>query len=72
MPKSDSQPSQLGPYYIAGDRGQPSCGWCVRNNQVCEYKERKKPGLRAGYGRELEARLGRDHVFYRDLVQQLI
>ncbi|KAK3723221.1 hypothetical protein LTR37_001944 [Vermiconidia calcicola] len=24
---------------------------------ICEYKERKKPGLRAGYGRELEARL---------------
>jgi hypothetical protein len=29
----------------------------MRNGQVCEYKERKKPGLRAGYGRELEARL---------------
>ncbi|KAF2091020.1 hypothetical protein K490DRAFT_71288 [Saccharata proteae CBS 121410] len=41
------------------DRGQPSCGWCVRNNQLCEYKERKKPGLRAGYGRELESRLDR-------------
>lgn len=40
------------------DRGQPSCGWCLRNNKLCEYKERKKPGLRAGYGRELEARLG--------------
>ncbi|KAF1988602.1 hypothetical protein K402DRAFT_27383 [Aulographum hederae CBS 113979] len=39
------------------DRGHPSCGWCVRNAQVCEYTERKKPGLRAGYGRELEARL---------------
>ncbi|KAG9522443.1 hypothetical protein KCU93_g7064, partial [Aureobasidium melanogenum] len=39
------------------DRGKPSCGWCVRNSQTCEYKERKKPGLRAGYGRELEARL---------------
>lgn len=24
---------------------------------MCEYKERKKPGLRAGYGRELEQRL---------------
>ena len=44
--------------HAAGDRGQPNCGWCVRNSQVCEYKERKKPGLRAGYGRELEARLG--------------
>ncbi|KAI9880782.1 MAG: hypothetical protein M1830_000218 [Pleopsidium flavum] len=41
------------------DRGQPSCGWCSRNDQVCEYKERKKPGLRAGYGRELEQRLDR-------------
>ncbi|KAF2770237.1 hypothetical protein EJ03DRAFT_270728 [Teratosphaeria nubilosa] len=39
------------------DRGQPHCGWCARNNQLCEYKERKKPGLRAGYGRELESRL---------------
>lgn len=39
------------------DRGHPNCGWCLRNGQVCEYRERKKPGLRAGYGRELEARL---------------
>ncbi|KAL4808450.1 fungal-specific transcription factor domain-containing protein [Aspergillus unguis] len=41
------------------DRAQPSCGWCSRNGQVCEYKERKKPGLRAGYGKELEQRLDR-------------
>ena len=39
------------------DRGQPSCGWCMKNGQMCEYKERKKPGLRAGYGRELESKL---------------
>lgn len=39
------------------DRGQPACGWCARNGAPCEYKERKKPGLRAGYGRELEQRL---------------
>lgn len=39
------------------DRGHPQCGWCVKNSQACEYKERKKPGLRAGYGRELESRL---------------
>ncbi|KAK1825948.1 fungal-specific transcription factor domain-containing protein [Podospora conica] len=39
------------------DRGQPACGWCTRNAATCEYKERKKPGLRAGYGRELEQRL---------------
>ncbi|KAL3445692.1 fungal-specific transcription factor domain-containing protein [Aspergillus insuetus] len=41
------------------DRTQPSCGWCTRNGQICEYKERKKPGLRAGYGKELEQRLDR-------------
>ncbi|PGH02088.1 hypothetical protein AJ79_07725 [Helicocarpus griseus UAMH5409] len=41
------------------DRTQPSCGWCSRNGHTCEYKERKKPGLRAGYGRELEQRLDR-------------
>ncbi|KAI1432701.1 fungal-specific transcription factor domain-containing protein [Xylaria sp. CBS 124048] len=41
------------------DRGQPSCGWCRRNSVTCEYRERKKPGLRAGYGRELEQRLDR-------------
>jgi hypothetical protein len=29
----------------------------MKNSQRCEYKERKKPGLRAGYGRELEAKL---------------
>lgn len=40
------------------DRAQPSCGWCSRNGQLCEYKERKKPGLRAGYGKELEQRIG--------------
>src|SRR2546423_1562901 len=32
------------------DRGQPSCGWCLKNNAACTYLPRKKPGLRAGYG----------------------
>ncbi|KAK5171169.1 uncharacterized protein LTR77_004313 [Saxophila tyrrhenica] len=57
------------------DRGQPNCGWCVRNNAVCEYKERKKPGLRAGYGRELEARLDEletEQHDQRQLLQQLL
>lgn len=39
------------------DRLAPSCGWCTRNGATCEYRARKKPGLRAGYGRELEMRL---------------
>ena len=41
------------------DRVEPTCGWCARNDRDCEYKERKKPGLRAGYGRELEGRIDR-------------
>ena len=47
------------------DRGQPACGWCTRNSAACEYKERKKPGLRAGYGRELEARLDKLEAILR-------
>ncbi|TPX16545.1 uncharacterized protein E0L32_003839 [Thyridium curvatum] len=47
------------------DRGQPSCGWCSRNGALCEYKERKKPGLRAGYGRELEQRLDKLEAILR-------
>ncbi|KAM3074198.1 hypothetical protein ACMFMF_006221 [Clarireedia jacksonii] len=53
------------------DRGQPSCGWCSRNGQTCEYKERKKPGLRAGYGRELEQRLDRLEDILRSHAQIL-
>jgi Fungal specific transcription factor domain len=45
--------------YDGSDRGQPRCGWCTRNDHVCEYRERRKPGLRAGYGRDLERRLDR-------------
>ncbi|KAF4633660.1 hypothetical protein G7Y89_g4456 [Cudoniella acicularis] len=53
------------------DRGQPSCGWCTRNGAICEYKERKKPGLRAGYGRELEQRLDRLEDILRSHAQIL-
>jgi hypothetical protein len=53
------------------DRGQPSCGWCNRNGAICEYKERKKPGLRAGYGRELEQRLDRLEEVLRSHAQIL-
>ncbi|KAG6024335.1 hypothetical protein E4U40_003328 [Claviceps sp. LM458 group G5] len=41
------------------DREQPSCGWCARNGAVCEYKERRRPGLRAGFGKELQERMDR-------------
>ena len=41
------------------DRAEPACGWCARNNRECVYKERKKPGIRVGYGRELEDKIKR-------------
>ncbi|KAF8416836.1 putative C6 transcription factor [Tirmania nivea] len=41
------------------DRTQPSCLRCQRSKQECVYKQKKKPGLRAGIGRELEERLDR-------------
>ncbi|KAK4945746.1 hypothetical protein LTR10_015094 [Elasticomyces elasticus] len=41
------------------DRVEPACGWCARNNRICVYKERQKPGLRVGYGRELEEKINR-------------
>lgn len=53
------------------DRQQPSCGWCTRNGHVCEYRERKKPGLRAGYGRELESRLDRLEMQLQEQTRQL-
>ncbi len=56
---SRSCPNSTPACQVKCDRAQPSCGWCSRNNAPCEYKERKKPGLRAGYGRELEQRLDR-------------
>src|ERR1700761_6749586 len=53
------------------DRQQPACGWCTRNDHPCEYKERKKPGLRAGYGRELEGRLDRLEALLDEQGRQL-
>ncbi|OCT48311.1 hypothetical protein CLCR_03871 [Cladophialophora carrionii] len=41
------------------DRAEPACGWCARNGRECVYKERQKPGLRVGYGRELEEKINR-------------
>ncbi|PHH82349.1 hypothetical protein CDD83_3296 [Cordyceps sp. RAO-2017] len=47
------------------DRGQPACGWCARNGAVCEYKERKRPGLRAGFGKELQERMDKLEAILR-------
>jgi len=43
----------------------------LRNDHICEYKERKKPGLRAGYGRELEGRLDRLETLLEEQGRQL-
>ncbi|KAF2429418.1 hypothetical protein EJ08DRAFT_717409 [Tothia fuscella] len=53
------------------DRGHPACSWCQKNNQQCEYRERKKPGLRAGYGRELEAKLGEQAALIEQMKEML-
>ena len=41
------------------DRAEPSCGWCSRNNRVCVYQERRKPGLRIAYVHDLEEKVNR-------------
>jgi hypothetical protein len=41
------------------DRGEPACGRCIRIDGVCVYRQKKKPGLRAGYGQELERKINR-------------
>ncbi|KAK5312019.1 hypothetical protein LTR70_008452 [Exophiala xenobiotica] len=56
---------------LLSDRALPACGWCERNQHPCEYKERKKPGLRAGYGRELEGRLDKLESIIYDQGRQL-
>lgn len=41
------------------DRGEPACGRCIRIDGTCIYRQKKKPGLRAGYGQELERKINR-------------
>lgn len=56
------------------DRARPSCNWCTKNNVECIYKNRKKPGLRPGFGKELTTRLTSVEdtvVEHSDLIQQL-
>ncbi|KAK9466126.1 fungal-specific transcription factor domain-containing protein [Lipomyces arxii] len=35
------------------DKAIPSCGWCAKNETICVYAEKRKPGLKPGFGREL-------------------
>ena len=41
----------------------------MKNSQVCEYRERKKPGLRAGYGKELESKMAEQAAAIEELRQ---
>ncbi|KAG8427448.1 hypothetical protein J3459_006627 [Metarhizium acridum] len=57
------------------DRGQPSCGWCARNGAICEYKERRRPGLRAGFGKELQDRMDKLEAVlqsHSDIIQHVL
>ena len=49
------------------DKIEPTCGWCARNGRICEYKRKRKPGLRAGYGHELETKINRLETFIQAL-----
>ncbi|KIV91757.1 hypothetical protein PV10_06264 [Exophiala mesophila] len=53
------------------DRVEPACGWCSRNNRPCVYKERQKPGLRVGYGRELEDKINRLEALLQHMGRRL-
>ncbi|GAO48123.1 hypothetical protein G7K_2307-t1 [Saitoella complicata NRRL Y-17804] len=39
------------------DRAQPSCEWCRKVGVSCVYQQKRKPGVRPGYGKELEERV---------------
>ena len=55
------------------DRAEPSCGWCSRNNRVCVYNERRRPGYRASYGErdELEGKINRVEALLQVLGRRL-
>ncbi|KND88888.1 putative transcriptional regulatory protein [Tolypocladium ophioglossoides CBS 100239] len=76
VPMSPPRPPSTCPCcFVKCDRGQPSCSWCTRNGAVCEYKERKRPGLRAGFGKELQERMDRLEAILKshsDIIQASI
>ncbi|KAJ8098519.1 fungal-specific transcription factor domain-containing protein [Lipomyces tetrasporus] len=41
------------------DRVRPACGWCTKSGVSCVYAEKRKPGMKAGFGRDLIERLER-------------
>ena len=53
------------------DRAQPSCGWCVRNNQRCIYAGKRKPGPRKGHAQQLYNKVERLEQSVGSLTSQL-
>ncbi|CAN6675010.1 hypothetical protein TRVA0_078S00232 [Trichomonascus vanleenenianus] len=39
-------------------RTRPSCDWCTKNGTECVYRIKRKPGLKPGFGKELNNRVG--------------
>lgn len=52
---------------------EPTCGWCRRNSRSCVYRARQKPGFRAGYVGELEAKINHleAHINHLEAVLQV-
>ncbi|KAF3405387.1 hypothetical protein DPV78_003368 [Talaromyces pinophilus] len=53
------------------DRAEPACGWCSRRGRTCIYKERQKPGFRAGHVRALETKINRIEGVLQSLSRQI-
>ncbi|KAK9319647.1 fungal-specific transcription factor domain-containing protein [Lipomyces orientalis] len=53
------------------DRVRPACGWCTKNGVLCVYAEKRKPGIKAGFGRDLIERLERLETVVLTTVQSI-
>ncbi|EHK15223.1 uncharacterized protein TRIVIDRAFT_165228, partial [Trichoderma virens Gv29-8] len=53
------------------DRTRPACGWCVRNDRVCVYKEKRKVVEESERNDQLEARLGHLEALVQGLKQRV-
>ncbi|KAL7928047.1 hypothetical protein V8C35DRAFT_319082 [Trichoderma chlorosporum] len=53
------------------DRIRPACGWCVRNNRVCVYKEKRKVVEESERNDQLEVRLGHLDAMVQGLRQRV-
>jgi hypothetical protein len=59
----------VGPSLLQSRLIMLSLNRCIRNSQICEYKERKKPGLRAGQYFYLLTLLRTISKIHKDMVE---